>query len=375
MPVYATSTNEDQDERHITFSITTATALNPANPQCDTEHIEISEDRATTYPPPPSEQDLQAAVAFLNRYNTVLLVKEGIADATTINTQNVTAIKSNAQQGNYITPDDATVSALNADGTYELWHQRLNHSSPEVMYETQKRVVGIPKLKRVDDLEKCDSCIKAKISKQPRGPNILTEPEHACQHIHADFGFIAIPKIPREQDTKPVCNTKTTPSLPINTRKNVPQNPRIKVQTFGIEISEQDLKKYTLAEGIHGYKAYLNIVDRKSRYMWLFLSKDKEPPLQFLELWFKQHGIGTRGISGCILRTDGGGELAGSHELRKLCDKYHYLVETTGTDASSQNGLSERPHRHAGEIVRALLDNANLPYAYWPYALIHWALI
>jgi hypothetical protein len=130
-----------------------------------------------------------------------------------------------------------------------------------------------------------------------------------------------------------------------------------------------------LAEGIHGYKAYLNIVDRKSRYMWLFLSKDKEPPLQFLDLWFKQHGIGTTGISGCILRTDGGGELAGSCRLRQLCDKHHYLVETTGTDASSQNGLSERPHRHAGEIVRALLDNANLPYTYWPYALIHWALI
>jgi hypothetical protein len=99
-----------------------------------------------------------------------------------------------------------------------------------------------------------------------------------------------------------------------------------------------------MVEGIHGYKAYLNITDRKSRYMWLFLSKDKEPPLQFLDLWFKQHGVGTRGITGCILRTDGGGELAGSHELRKLCDRHNYLMETTGTDASSQNGLSERPH-------------------------------
>jgi hypothetical protein len=164
-------------------------------------------------------------------------------------------------------------------------------------------------------------------------------------------------------------------SVPVNTQLKIPDNPRVKARTFGIELTPQDLKNYMLAEGIHGYKAYLNIVDRKSRYMWIFLSKDKEPPLQFLDLWFKQHGIGTRGINGCILRTDGGGELAGSHALRKLCDKHNYLIETTGTDASSQNGLSERPHRHAGKIIRALLDNANLPYTYWPYALIHWALI
>jgi hypothetical protein len=43
MPVYATSTNEDQNDQHITLTITTATALNPANPQCDSNCIATSE--------------------------------------------------------------------------------------------------------------------------------------------------------------------------------------------------------------------------------------------------------------------------------------------------------------------------------------------
>ncbi len=37
--------------------------------------------------------------------------------------------------------------------------------------------------------------------------------------------------------------------------------------------------------------------------------------------------------------------------------------------------MAERPHRHAGETVRQLLHNADLPPSYWPYALVHWALL
>jgi hypothetical protein len=81
-------------------------------------------------------------MAFLDRYNTVLL-------ATTGNAENCTSIQAHEQDYGhvYISPNSATINALNADGTYELWHQRLNHSSPEVMYEMQKRAIGIPKLK------------------------------------------------------------------------------------------------------------------------------------------------------------------------------------------------------------------------------------
>ena len=89
-------------------------------------------------------------------------------------------------------------------------------------------------------------------------------------------------------------------------------------------------------------------------------------------MWFAQHGLND--TPGCILRTNQGGELAGSSELLRLCARHGYMVELTGKDASSQNGLAESPHRRAGEMVRALLDNANLPTTYWPYALLWWAM-
>ena len=101
-----------------------------------------------------------------------------------------------------------------------------------------------------------------------------------------------------------------------------------------------------------------------------------------MELWFLQHGLNGYGknaeeqtVPSCIAHTDIGGELAGSHAFKEVCRKGGYLVETTGTDASAQNGILEAPHRQAAETVRALLHNANLPQSYWPYALIQWALL
>jgi hypothetical protein len=271
------------------------------------------------------------------------------------------------------------INALNADGTHELWHQQLNHPHPETLYETQKCVIGIPKLRQADDLEKCDSCIRAKIGEQVRGKYITTEPRYNCQQIQADFGFMAIPnpkpksQTRQKQGTKPLKSRKP-PMASSTPKSDVPQDPKTKIQAFGVDIPQEILDKYITIEGIHGYKSYLIIVDRKSRYIWVFLSKNKEPPLQFLKLWFRQHRVGVRGsqkLKGCVLRTDGGGELAGSHKLQQLCDEINYMLETTGTHASSQNGLSERPHRHAGKVIRVLLDNTMLPPMYWPYALVH----
>jgi hypothetical protein len=240
MPIYAPSVDDTElpTSRHITMSITALAALHPANPQDDNavaDNVIVSSSTMDeTIPHPPSENQLQASIALLNHHNTVLLA--GLLDQDKYDTEclsmkaNCASIKQEQSvQEHYINPTSTTIHALNADGTYELWHQRLNHSSPDIMYETQKRVIGIPKLKRVDDLEKCDSCIKAKITKQMRGTYILTEPEHVCQQIQADFGFIAIPKEEKRIDTKPVCNTKLASSMPKGARTKVPPNPKIKV--------------------------------------------------------------------------------------------------------------------------------------------------
>jgi hypothetical protein len=134
MPVYAPTTNEG--ERHITMSINAAQALNPTDPQrAPNNECVVNQD--DTHPQPPSDRDLQASIAILNKYNTIHLTSKINNESIKTRSQQICNEQGQAEC-DYVTPSSATVSALNADGTFELWHQRLNHSSPEVMYETQK---------------------------------------------------------------------------------------------------------------------------------------------------------------------------------------------------------------------------------------------
>ena len=48
-----------------------------------------------------------------------------------------------------------------------------------------------------------------------------------------------------------------------------------------------------------------------------------------------------------------------------------YILQTTGTDASAQNGLAEKPNQDLARIMRCLLYSAGLGSQYWSYALRH----
>jgi hypothetical protein len=232
----------------------------------------------------------------------------------------------------------AMANSLSVSGLAELWHQRLGHSSHEYVRSTRDKTYGIPKFKAPDDLHVCDSCAHGATHKASRNSQEAVKPTEPFQDIVADFGFFA-PKTDIEKT-----NLTTTISTPT-----------------------------TLIEGQHGYKAYLLIIDRRTRYVWVFLTKDKSPPLEIMTSWFRE--FGNKRSTNNILRTDNGGELAGHEGFRKLCAANNYMVQSTAADASYQIGMVERPHRHAGEVVRKLLHNANLPARYWPYALLHWALL
>ena len=228
----------------------------------------------------------------------------------------------------------------------------------------------MPQLKTPDDLEVCDTCATAKGTKQPRGPPSLVQPLWPRQELHMDYGFMATLK--EDEATSPEAKLRKRGPKPAKTQMPAmsvepPPHPEVKTTMFGIDPGT-DLNmdkihdRIVAVEGIHGYKSYLIIVCKRTRYIWVFLTKDKEPPLHILELWFLQHGLnnGQEKFSGCIVRTDQGGELAGSTKFKNVCSKAGYLVETTGKDASSQNAIAEAPHRRAGEAVRAVLHNANL---------------
>jgi hypothetical protein len=127
-----------------------------------------------------------------------------------------------------------------------------------------------------------------------------------------------------------------------------------------------------VVECFEGYSAYLIIVDEFSRYVWVFLRKSKQPPVDLVKTFLTIHGSPTGGA----IRTDQGGELARSSAFRTaVFEASKYVVEPTGADSASQNGGAEKWNHTLGVTTRALLYGAGLPAHYWSAALLHSAYL
>ena len=87
-----------------------------------------------------------------------------------------------------------------------------------------------------------------------------------------------------------------------------------------------------------GFSSYLLIIDEANRFIWVFLTKSKAPPLDILDSFFACFGH----EHGSSVRTDQGGELARSFALSDLLLRKHcYVMEPTGAGSPSQNGAVE----------------------------------
>ena len=98
----------------------------------------------------------------------------------------------------------------------ELNHQCLSHPGYDTLWKTQLYMEGMRKPKMPDDLHTCDTCAKAKLTKQPRGKPVTIQPLMNNQEIHLDFGFIAMEKLakPGQKDNReatPKVKTKRPP--------------------------------------------------------------------------------------------------------------------------------------------------------------------
>jgi hypothetical protein len=69
-----------------------------------------------------------------------------------------------------------------------------------------------------------------------------------------------------------------------------------------------------LVTSLDGYNSYLLIIDRATRYTWVFLSKYKTPPIPIIKSFLNTRGASA--IQQCFIRTDEGGELWGSHHFQ-----------------------------------------------------------
>ena len=119
---------------------------------------------------------------------------------------------------------------------------------------------------------------------------------------------------------------------------------------------------------IDGKSAYLAVIDRASRYTWIFITESKQPPVeivrQLLEKFKSTNPHRT-------VRVDQGGELGKSAAFRTMIGTTGFLREITGSDASTQNGMVENPNRMFGQMMRCMLHSAELGPEYWSYALLH----
>ena len=219
----------------------------------------------------------------------------------------------------HVDPGFIRIHTMTKATEYELWHQRLMHSGHNCLDYIHQCATGVPKLSR-HPFHKCHICNEMNPSKTSNKQVYEAPITRFGERFQMDFGFMST-----RQD------------------KNV--------------IRSHD-----------GYNCYLLVIDYFTRYLWVFLTKNKSPPVktvtQFLRTYGNQDGVR-------IIRTDQGGELARSRIFQETIQQAHYNIEVTGSDNSSQNAVVERPHKTLANMVRAGLENAGLPYKYWSDALLH----
>jgi hypothetical protein len=117
-----------------------------------------------------------------------------------------------------------------------------------------------------------------------------------------------------------------------------------------------------------GFTSYLLIVDKVTRYIWVFLMGSKDPLLDIVAEFLHHHGH----EEGGSIRTNQGGKLACSLDFQNLllC-KFHYTLEPTGADSPSQNGAVENYNHKFAVRVRTLLFGLGLPAQYWSATLLN----
>ena len=232
----------------------------------------------------------------------------------------------------------AVLNSLNANAKYHLWHHRLGHPCDKILQQAHKNCIGVPKLKPPPFFN-CNTCLSSKFRKKHIGPTKTTSPApkepnlpsiQVGQHLHVDFGFVR-----------------------------------------GSDYSKKD-EDGKLITSRDGFRSYCLVIDRKSRFITIILTKTKQPPIKELRHILKQFRSKVTATH-CTITTDLGGELAGSKDFTKLLleKDIGYIPKTTAAFSSAQNGMAEKPNQDLARMMRSLLYGAALGSEYWGYALRH----
>jgi transposase InsO family protein len=248
----------------------------------------------------------------------------------------------------YVMIGKPTVQRLSQAGCYVLGHERYAHSGERICTTVHLHLDDQPPLRK-PSLFKCLTCLMCTGDARPTSKNHqlpipkdirdwmddpATDKDNSClpgRHFNIDFGFMK-----------------------------------------GSGYCPKDEEGRTITS-IDGYRRYLLIMDRKTRYLWVFLTKTKKPPIDIIAKFLKEHGHPT--AHNHTIRTDKGGELWGSQEFRTVVNDHGYIMDPTAPGAAFQNGKAERPNRTLGKMVRSLLYSAGLGPEFWSFAILHAAFV
>ena len=106
-----------------------------------------------------------------------------------------------------------------------------------------------------------------------------------------------------------------------------------------------------------GYNSYLIIGDRATRYTWIFLTSSKHPPVNIVRKFLRKFKSNNPHKA---VRTDQGHELGQIIAFREMINEEGFVLEVTGAEGSSQNGIAESPNRTYAQMMRCVLYSADL---------------
>lgn len=195
-----------------------------------------------------------------------------------------------------------------------VWHKRFGHRDPTVINEILKNDLAIGlKARDCGIHEKCVSCLKGKLARQPFPKKSESKSKAVLDLVHTD-----------------VCG-------PIE-----PQTPS-------------------------GTRYFMTMIDDYSRYTKTYFLKKKSEVAgnirKFVRETETQFGRKVKKI-----RSDQGGEYS-SNELKKFYENEGIIVQYTAAYSPQQNGVAERRNRYLIEMAKTMLLDSNLDKCYWAEAV------
>jgi len=263
------------------------------------------------------------------------------------------------------------INFLSDGAKFELWHQRLGHIGKPKLEIVHKHADGVPKL-RGNSFYKCPACMAGKLcTKNPvRNANLGTPsapPPSAPDPSHIPVDAPVFSSDWEHVDTDDIDDWEayldelhlpaTKPGMNFHADFGFVRGSMFRLKT-------ETGKTIT---SIDGKNSYCLVVDRATRYIWVYIGDSKEPPVEAVHMILEK--FGAKNTTHRTFRTDRDKGLNLSKDFCAMIAKADFTVELTGPDSSDQNGIAERPHRDLGQMMRCMLHSSGLGPQYWSFAL------